>query len=66
MVTDIGSRIIHETSCEKKSRKNFSKYFKNDVECGKVFGVTLFYGTVYSKFQNKGTYGRHESNFFKV
>jgi hypothetical protein len=30
---------------KKNPGKNVSKYFYNDVECGKVFGVTLFYGT---------------------
>ncbi len=29
---------------KKNHGKKVSKYFLNDVECGKVFGVTRFYG----------------------
>jgi hypothetical protein len=30
---------------KKNHQKIVSKYFKNNVECEKVFGVTRFYGT---------------------
>jgi len=30
---------------KKNCGKNVSEYFLNDIECGKVFGVTRFYGT---------------------
>jgi|694.fasta_scaffold115907_2 hypothetical protein len=39
------SEVLYFSSCEKYHRKNVSKYFKNDVDCEKVFGFTRFYST---------------------
>jgi hypothetical protein len=46
VVTDIGSRIIHTPSCEKKiTEKRFLSIFKMVLNAEKVFGVTRFYGS---------------------